>query len=96
MQEVTINTDKKRFELEVEGRVAFIDYILNNENIMFLNHTEVPREMEGKGIGSRLVKETLQYIRDREYKLAPICPFVASYVRRHPEWQELLAEGYSV
>jgi Predicted acetyltransferase len=85
---------KKRFELHIEGHIAFIDYILNNENIMFLTHTEVPKELGGKGIGKILVQNALEYLKANGYKLAPLCPFVAAYVKRNPEWKEILAQGY--
>jgi uncharacterized protein len=91
-----LNETKNRFELEVEGHIAFIEYILNKENIMFLTHTEVPPALEGKGVGKQIVEKALQYIRERNYTLAPLCPFVAKYLRIHPEWQSLLAKGYKV
>ncbi len=94
--EFLINQDKKRFELHTQGHIAFIDYILNNESIMFLNHTEVPQELAGKGIGKELAKRTLVYLKDNNHRLAPICPFVAAYVKKNPEWKEILAKGYSV
>ena len=90
------NQEKKRFELEVEGKVAFIEYILNNENIMFLTHTEVPIGLEGKGVGSAIVSKALDYIKDNGYTLAPLCPFVAAYLKRHPERKEILAKGFNV
>lgn len=92
----SINENKKRFELEVDGHIAFIDYILNKENIIFLTHTEVPEALGGKGVGTRLVEHALQYIKEKGYPLAPLCPFVAKYMRKHPEWQTLLANGYKV
>lgn len=94
--ELIVNTEKKRFELHVEGNVALIEYILTNENIMFLTHTEVPKSLEGKGIGSKIVLMALNYIKDHNYTLAPLCPFVAKYLVKHPEWQPLLAKGYHV
>lgn len=94
--EFLINQEKKRFELEAEGHIAFIDYIINRDNIMFLTHTEVPKELAGKGIGKELVKKTLEYLQDNDHKLAPICPFVSAYVKKNPEWKEILAPGYSV
>lgn len=90
------NQEKKRFELEVEGKVAFIEYILNNENIMFLTHTEVPIGLEGKGVGSAIVSKVLDYIKEKGYTLAPLCPFVAAYLKRHPERKEILAKGFNV
>lgn len=92
----SINEAKHRFELAVDGHVAFIEYILNKEGIMFLTHTEVPPALEGKGVGSRIVLQALEYIKGKEYTLAPLCPFVAKYLRKHPEWQSLLARGYKV
>ncbi len=57
--ELVINPDKKRFELHVENHIAFIEFILNNENIIFLTHTEVPSVLEGKGVGSAIVEKAL-------------------------------------
>ncbi|SHI32780.1 GNAT family N-acetyltransferase [Flavobacterium terrae] len=93
---IVVNQEKKRFELEVEGKIAYIEYILNNENIMFLTHTEVPVGLEGKGVGSAIVSKVLDYIKENGYTLAPLCPFVAAYVKRHPERKEILAKGYNV
>ena len=93
---LVLNEEKKRFELEVENKIAFIEYILTNENIMFLTHTEVPIALEGKGVGSAIVSQTLQYIKKKGYTLTPLCPFVAAYVKRHPEWKSILAPGYNV
>lgn len=93
---LVLNEEKKRFELEVESKIAFIEYILNNENIMFLTHTEVPIELEGKGVGSAIVSQTLDYIKEKGYTLAPLCPFVAAYLKRHPDWKSILAKGYNV
>ncbi|HEX9979910.1 MAG TPA: GNAT family N-acetyltransferase [Flavobacterium sp.] len=95
-QELIFNEEKKRFELVVNGHTVFIEYILNKENIMFLTHTEVPRDLEGKGHGRKIVELTLQYIKDHNYTLAPLCSFVAAYLARHPEWKSLLAKGYNV
>lgn len=89
------NTEKKRFEAEVENRMALIEYI-RAEDKMYLTHTEVPTELEGKGIASSMAKQVLQQIKDENLKLVPLCPFIASYIKRHPEWKEILAKGYSV
>lgn len=89
------NIEKKRFETEVENKIALIEYI-RAEDKMYLTHTEVPTELEGKGIASSMAKQVLQQIKDENLKLVPICPFIASYIRRHPEWKEILAKGYNV
>ncbi|MES2780459.1 MAG: GNAT family N-acetyltransferase [Bacteroidota bacterium] len=94
--ELILNTEKKRFELHVDGHIAFIEYILSKENTMYLTHTEVPKSLEGKGVGSKIVSMALNYIKDKNYTLAPLCPFVAKYLVKHPEWKVLLANGYHV
>lgn len=85
------NTDKKQFEFEVEGRTARIEYILMGKKIL-LTHTEVPEELEGKGIGGKIVKLALENIESRGLKLIPLCPFIASYIKRHREWNRVLDE----
>ena len=90
------NEDKKRFELEVEGHTAFIEYIVDKDNIMYLTHTEVPNALGGKGVGKSIVDKTLHYIQDNGFTLAPLCPFVAAYLKRNPDWQSILAKGYHI
>jgi len=90
------NEDKKRFELEVDGHIAFIEYIIDKDNIMYLTHTEVPNALSGKGIGKTIVDKTLNYIKDNGFTLAPLCPFVAAYLKRNPGWQSILANGYHI
>ncbi len=88
---------KKRFELQVENEIIFIEYILTKDNSIYLTHTEVPTSMEGKGLGSTIVKKALNYIREKGYKMIPLCPFVAAYLKKHPEAADgILKEGYSV
>ena len=90
------NDEKKRFELEVDGHTAFIEFIIDKDNIMYLTHTEVPNALGGKGIGKSIVDKTLHYIQDNGYTLAPLCPFVAAYLKRNPDWQSVLAKGYHI
>lgn len=87
------NGDAKRFEWNVEGKTAFIDYNLNTQNEIFLTHTEVPQELEGKGIGSKLVKAVLDYIKEENWTVYPTCPFIASYIKKHEEYQNLVKKG---
>ncbi len=95
--ELTINdnAERKRFETQVEGHTAIIEYISTKDTI-YLTHTEVPQALGGKGVGSALVKGVLEMIEKEDLKIAPLCPFVAAYMKRHPEWKKLLAKGYNV
>ena len=95
-----INRDqgtKKRFELGEGKEVPFIEYIRNKQNIIYLTHTEVPVSLEGNGIGSIIVSKTLDYIRESGTVMAPLCPFIAAYLKKHPEKATgILAPGFSI
>ena len=85
------NAEEQRFELPVDERVAFIDYQIKNDAIV-MAHTEVPQELEGQGIGSALVQGALDLARQRNLHVVPSCPFVSAYIRRHPEYLDLVSE----
>lgn len=95
MPELINNEAKKRYEIHFEDSVAFIEYIKTKENI-YLTHTEVPKKLEGKGIGSAMVLATLKDVKDKGLILIPLCPFVALYIKRHPEWKELVLRGINI
>ncbi len=84
------NATAKRFQAQVDGKRAFIQYRLQADQITYL-HTEVPEALEGQGIGSRLAKAALDYARANHLKVVLLCPFVAAYIHRHTEYTELLA-----
>ncbi len=85
------NRDKNRFELHTEGHIAYIEYILMDDNTISLPHTIVPKELGGKGIGTILVQKTLEHIKEAGNKFIPVCSFVASYVEKNPEWKAYVA-----
>jgi len=87
------NSGSHRFELAVNHATAFMEYGDRAEAIA-LFHTEVPPQLEGQGIGSALVEKVLAEVERRQRQLIPLCPFVTSYLKRHPEWQRLVAPGY--
>ncbi len=89
------NQDRKRFEWNVDGHLAFSEYIHVGERF-FITHTEVPPALEGRGIGSQLILHLLQWIEAHKLQLVPLCPFTAAYLQRHPEWKRLLAPGFNV
>jgi hypothetical protein len=91
MNQVLVNLEKNRFELEVEGKIAIIEFQKIEPNVLDLIHTEVPDELAGKGIGSKLVSGALKYCKDNNLQIIPSCPFIKSYIDKHPEWKVLLA-----
>lgn len=88
--DVTDNRARNRFELVVDGVTAHIDYARKPDPIVLI-HTIVPDEIGGKGVGSRLIKGALDMIRAEGIKLVPQCPFVAAYIKKHPEYNDLVA-----
>lgn len=88
---VTRNEGRERFEAEVDGGLALLTYAEMDGKLALL-HTEVPPELEGRGLGGRLVETALRHARDQGQKVLPFCPFVKTYLERHPEYQDLAAE----
>jgi uncharacterized protein len=79
-----------RFELERDGKVAFLEYSYDGSTLELI-HTEVPDELRGSGLGSELVHGALEWARQHKAKVDILCPFVKKYVDEHPEYAELLA-----
>lgn len=97
MSEIRNNTEKNRFEYEVNNHIAVADYILTKDDRIVLTHTEVPKSMSGQGIGSKLAKTAFEYAKNHQLSVMPLCPFMASFVRRHrDEYADMLAPGFSV
>lgn len=92
MFEVEDNTAASRFEVESGGAVAFVEYERAGDGRIALLHTEVPDALSGQGVGSKLVRGTLDTLRGEGMKVVPRCEFVAAYIARHPEYRDLLAD----
>ena len=88
---VNDNPARQRFELNVIGGKAFIDYRRVGDVVTFA-YAEVPGNLRGGGVGAALVKGALALVRARGEKVVPQCSFVAAYIARHPEEQDLLAD----
>ena len=85
------NPTESRYELLIDEEVRGSISYRTKENTVTLVHTEVDPNVEGRGLGSRLVHDSLQDIRARGLSLVPVCPFVRFYLARHPEYMDLLA-----
>jgi predicted GNAT family acetyltransferase len=84
------NTAQSRFETTVDGQLAKLDYHLR-DSVIVLVHTEVPKALEGRGLGASLVQAALAHAREAGLKVEPRCAYAAAYMQRHPETQDLLA-----
>ena len=87
--DIVMNDKTHRFEATLGGETAFTEYVLHNGS-MVLPHTVVPPAFEGLGVGSALAKAALGYAREHGLKVKPTCPFIAGYIVKHPEWQDLV------
>ncbi|MFN3582516.1 GNAT family N-acetyltransferase [Phenylobacterium sp.] len=91
--QVVKNDETRQFEVTLDGQTAFAEFRMVDHG-MILPHTVVPEAFEGKGVGSALAKAALGYARDHDLKVIPLCPFIAGYIKKHPEWNDVVHETY--
>ena len=90
---ITLNEATHRFEWTVDGHTAYEEFERFPGGIAYL-HTIVPKALEGRGVGSRLVRHILDYAVQNQLKVRPDCPFVKAYIDKHAEYQPIsLAHG---
>lgn len=98
MEDYTLidNKEKKQYEFHIEKYTPKIEYIKSETGEIYLTHTEVPVALEGQGIGSQLIKKALEDIKSQGLRLVPLCPFVAGYIQKNPEWRSIVMRGINV
>lgn len=89
------NAHKHRFELDYADKVAIVEYKKLDDETLALTHTEVDPSLEGQGVGSHLVKGVLEYVDHNNLRIVPVCPFIVTYLKRHPDWSRLVSTSYS-
>lgn len=94
--ELINNEIRRQYEFHIDRYIPKIEYIINNDNDIFLTHTEVHPALGGKGIGTQLVRKTLGDIEDKGMSVVPLCPFVAGYIKKNPEWMRVVKKGINV
>jgi predicted GNAT family acetyltransferase len=87
------NPKQSRFETNINGEYAFVDYRFYKDDIALM-HTFVPDIARGKGISSALAKFALEYVKEQNLKLMVYCPFIAKYIKLHPEYESLIDKQY--
>ena len=88
MGEIVDNKSQHRFELTVDGHLAAAFYKIDGDVITFI-HTEVPPELGGRGVGSKLVQGALDQVRASGMKVIADCPFVKAWIGKHTEYKDL-------
>jgi uncharacterized protein len=92
--EVVDVPEASRYELRLDGRLIGLAAYRRRDGVIAFTHTEVEESCEGHGFGSRLAESALQDVRGKGIEVVPLCPFIAHYIERHPEYEELVAAGY--
>jgi len=87
--DVIDNAIGRRFEMMVDDEVSFVDYRKDDGRLVLL-HAEVPPALEGRGIGKTLVRGVLDEARKHGVKVVPLCGFVAAFIKRNPEYLDLV------
>jgi hypothetical protein len=89
---VAENTEAKRYEVSVDGVLAGFATYRDRDGERIVLHSEVFPEFEGHGLAGRLARDALDDIRGRGWQVVPRCPFFAAYIRKHPEYAEMVAK----
>lgn len=87
--DINHNEQNQRFETTIDGHTGYISYREQGDTLVY-DHTIVPPQLGGRGVGSALVKHALDYAREHNKTVVPQCSFVASYINKHPDYQDLV------
>ena len=88
--EIADNPADRRFELTVDGQPAGFVAYRDHDGRRALVHTEVDPAFEGQGLGGKLAAGVLDQVRDRGEQIIPVCPFITSYIGKHPEYVDVV------
>ena len=86
---ITLNTDASRFETVIDGITAYLSFVRLPDGNLVYDHTIVPKELGGRGLGGKLVQHALDWAAGQGVKVRPDCSFVKAYIERHPQYQPL-------
>ncbi len=92
MADVHDNEERSRFEIHEGDELAGFAVYRRRPGRMIFVHTEIDPRFEGKGMGSQLVRDSLDVVRASGDRVVPLCPFYASFIERHVEYQDLVDE----
>jgi predicted GNAT family acetyltransferase len=83
---------RSRFEFEENQEIAYLEFEIDSGGWITLWHTEVPESLRGRGVAGMLAKTALEYARDQKLKVDVICPIVADYIAKNPEFKSLVGK----
>lgn len=86
---VVHNAGASRFEAEIDGRLAVVDYE-RQDNVIYFTHTGTPVAYRGQGVAGEVTRVALEYAKAEGLQVVPRCSFTVAYLRRHPQYQELV------
>lgn len=89
MPELTDNVERSRYEMVVDGQTSYVSYMRIGDRLTLV-HTEVPKALGGRGVGSALATAAFRDIRSRGLRVAVECEFLQKFVKRHPEFSDLV------
>lgn len=84
------NTAQNRYEYHTDGHTAFANYHIQND-ILYIDYVEAPQELRGTGAAGRLMQHVADTARQENRKMIPVCGYAAAWLRKHPEFNELMA-----
>jgi predicted GNAT family acetyltransferase len=87
------NEATQQFQIEMDGTKALLQYRFYKNDIALM-HTEVPKNLEGKGIATALAHYALEWAKENNKKVMVYCPFVGAYVKKHPEYNSIIDRQY--
>lgn len=87
---ISDNEDQTRFELRLDGELAGFLLYRRHPAVITLVHTEIFPSFEGRGLASQLIGSALDTARERGLEVLPVCPFVQDFIRKHPDYLDLV------
>lgn len=86
--EVIQNEAEDRFETWIDNQLSKLDY-LQDGNTMVMTHVGVHPEHRGRGVAGKLTQVALEFAREKSFRVIPMCPYIATYIRRNPQYEDL-------
>lgn len=92
--EIAHNKAENRFEVWIEGNLSKLDYIQDGKNFV-ITHVGVHPDLRGQGVAGKIVQVSLEYAKEKSLRVIPMCSYAAAYMRRHPEYAQLMNQERS-